>query len=93
LDRWFDVQAFRVGLPESRRVAICFSDITERKKAEDEVWRNAEELRASNEELARFNRAMVGRELRMVELKKQVNELCSKLGEPRRFKMDTDGNE
>src|SRR5690348_14439353 len=28
--RWFDVNAFRVGAPELRRVAVLFSDITER---------------------------------------------------------------
>jgi PAS domain S-box-containing protein len=33
--RWFDVNAFRVGPPEDRRVAILFSDITDRKLAEE----------------------------------------------------------
>jgi PAS domain S-box-containing protein len=37
LDRWFEVYAFRMGGSDSRKVAICFSDITERKKAEDEL--------------------------------------------------------
>jgi PAS domain S-box-containing protein len=58
----------------------AFVDITERRRAEDEVKRHAEELKAANEELVRFNRAMVDRELRMIELKKQVNELCGKMG-------------
>jgi PAS domain S-box-containing protein len=43
------------------------------------------QLRAGNEELARFNRAMVGRELRMIELKKEVNELCAQAGQPPRY--------
>jgi hypothetical protein len=43
------------------------------------------QLRVSNEELARFNRAMVGRELRMIELKKEVNELCAQAGQPPRY--------
>jgi len=34
LGRWFDVSAYRVGGPESRRVAILFSDITRSKRAE-----------------------------------------------------------
>jgi len=42
------------------------------------------ELRASNDELEGFNRAMVGRELRMIELKQEINDLCSRLGEPPR---------
>ncbi|MGC1402404.1 MAG: PAS domain S-box protein [Thermodesulfobacteriota bacterium] len=37
LNRWYDVCAFRVDEPENRRVAICFSDITERKRAEEKT--------------------------------------------------------
>jgi len=40
-------------------------DITDIKKAE-------KSLRASNQELTRLNNAMVGRELRMIELKKEI---------------------
>jgi PAS domain S-box-containing protein len=36
MDRWFDVEAFRIGEPEDRRVAVLFDDITERKEAEAE---------------------------------------------------------
>ena len=43
-------------------------------------------LRASNEELERFNRTMVDRELRMIELKREINELCQRVGEPPRHK-------
>jgi PAS domain S-box-containing protein len=56
-------------------------DITERKRAEAEILMHVEELE-------RFNRATVGRELRMVELKKEVNELCARLGEEKRFPLD-----
>ena len=34
LNRWYEVSAYRVGGPESRKVAILFSDITERQQAE-----------------------------------------------------------
>ena len=34
LNRWFDVYAFRIGGNHSRKVAILFNNITERKKAE-----------------------------------------------------------
>ena len=35
LNRWYDVSAYRVGGLDSRRVAILFNDITERKRAEN----------------------------------------------------------
>jgi PAS domain S-box-containing protein len=50
-------------------------DITERSAAE-------EDLRRSNEELQRFNRAMVGRELEMIRLKREINALARALGRP-----------
>ena len=34
LGRWFDVSAFRIGQPESRKVAILFKDISQRKQTE-----------------------------------------------------------
>jgi PAS domain S-box-containing protein len=55
-------------------------DITARKRAEEALQRQADELKARNEQLERFNRAMVGRELDMIELKRQVNDLCRQLG-------------
>ena len=51
----------------------------------EESRRAAEALRESNEELARFNRAAVGRELRMIELKTEINTLCARAGEPPRY--------
>jgi PAS domain S-box-containing protein len=51
------------------------SDITERRKSEAE-------LRQTMAELARFNRVMVGRELRVVELKREVNSLRLAMGQP-----------
>ena len=33
-DSWFDVNAFRIGAPEQRRVAVIFTNITERKKTD-----------------------------------------------------------
>jgi PAS domain-containing protein len=90
LNRWYDVYAYRVGAPEARQVAILFNDITAHKRAEDELRRRAEELSAANEELTRFNRVTVGRELRIIELKKQVNDLCARLHQPPRYAMEAD---
>ena len=49
-------------------------DISARKQAEAD-------LRSRNAELEAFTRAAVGRELTMIRLKQQVNELASRLGE------------
>ncbi|MFQ4136416.1 PAS domain S-box protein [Nodosilinea sp. PGN35] len=34
MGRWFDVNAFRIGDPQERKVAVLFSDITDRKRRE-----------------------------------------------------------
>jgi hypothetical protein len=39
-------------------------------------------------ELTRFNTAAVGRESRMIELKQEINDLCLRLGEPPRYRLD-----
>jgi PAS domain S-box-containing protein len=56
-------------------------EINERKKAEHA-------LRAANEELRRFNQVMIGRELRMIELKKEVDDLCTSHGQQPRYVLD-----
>ena len=76
--RWFDVYAFRLGGPESSKVALLFSNITERRRSEAA-------LRERNEELVVFNRVAIGRELRMIELKQDINALCALAGQPARF--------
>jgi len=44
LGRWYDVYAFGVGAPESRKVAVLFTDITERMQARKVLLDHAEEL-------------------------------------------------
>jgi hypothetical protein len=46
------------------------------------------ELRAKNDALERFNRAMVDRELRMIELKQDINALLQQVGQPPRYRVD-----
>jgi PAS domain-containing protein len=57
-------------------------DITERKAAEETLRQRTASLERSNADLERFNRLAVGRELRMIELKQQINDLCAQLGQP-----------
>jgi hypothetical protein len=61
-------------------------DITEERLTESA-------LRSRNEELTRFNRVATDRELRMIELKREVNEFCRKGGEPPRYPLDFSGPE
>jgi two-component system, chemotaxis family, CheB/CheR fusion protein len=67
---------------------LAIEDVTERKRAE-------ETLRTHAEELSRLARGMVGRELRMIEMKKEVNELRHRLGEEVRYPLEfeQDGKE
>jgi two-component system, chemotaxis family, CheB/CheR fusion protein len=66
----------------------AFLDVTQRKRADEEVRGNVEKLRSSNEALKRFNSASVGRELRMIALKQEVNELCLQAGLSMRYTLD-----
>lgn len=55
---------------------------------EDALRRSHAELQARAEELDRFNRVAVGREVRMIELKREVNSLRARLGEAGRYPLD-----
>jgi PAS domain S-box-containing protein len=55
-----------------------FVDITERKKAEEQQKRLMKDLEETN-------KIMVNRELRMVELKEEINKLCEELGRTRPY--------
>lgn len=55
-------------------------DITDKKYTELFLRQQAEGLSQRNAELERFNQAMVGREIEMIELKKTINELSRQLG-------------
>jgi PAS domain S-box-containing protein len=50
LGRWFDVNAFRIGAPHERRVAVLFNDITGRKRADAERERLLGESERAREE-------------------------------------------
>ncbi len=55
-------------------------DTTERKAAEEELKKRADEL-------GKFNKLAVGRELKMIELKKEINTLLGELGKEPGYKI------
>ncbi|MBI5686062.1 MAG: PAS domain-containing protein [Verrucomicrobia bacterium] len=70
-------------LSERKRVEIALKQLTE--DLEARVASRTLDLQAKNEELKKSNRMMVGRELRMIELKKEMNALCAKFGQPPKY--------
>lgn len=92
--RWVQATLVPSVDPEGQLLSYdgVISDITGRKRAEEELYRlNAEleqrvrertrELERRNHELEEMNKAFVGRELKMVELKERIRELEEKSGE------------
>jgi PAS domain S-box-containing protein len=61
-------------------VAIFAQDITERKHMEDEMKRNVEELE-------QFSKLAIGREIKMIQLKEEINELRDKLGQGEKYEI------
>lgn len=77
--------------------AKILRDITAHKNADDRLrdsehaLRDAhDKLKSRSAELARFNHTAVGREMRIIELKREVNELLGKLGEGARYPLEFD---
>lgn len=67
-------------------IVVNFIDITDRKTIERALEEKAEEL-------ARFNEAMIGREMVMIELKKEVNDLARRAGDEPRYRTDFDSDD
>jgi len=72
---------------EDRELEIVIEMALYKCKAEAALRKQTAELQARNNELDRFNRLAVGRELRMVELKRELNGLYERLGEPPRYEI------
>jgi len=80
---YFHVEYTATPMKKDGRLAgtvFTFNDTTERKRAE-------EELRQNMEDLERFSKLAVGREERMVNLKKEINEVLRGLGRPDKYKI------
>ena len=60
-------------------------EISQRRYAEEELLQQARALKELNEELERYNRTMLGREERVIELKSEVNALLAESGRATRY--------
>ncbi|CAN7145246.1 PAS domain-containing protein [Massilia sp. LjRoot122] len=54
MERWFDVYATRLGGAGSKRVALLFSDITDRKRSEDTLVKLASDLAEADQRKTEF---------------------------------------
>ncbi|MBI2480980.1 MAG: hypothetical protein HYV60_20805 [Planctomycetia bacterium] len=65
-------------------------EVRERENAELALRERANELEQMNEELESVGRIVFGREDRIIELKREVNDLLMRLAEPTRYPLRTD---
>lgn len=70
-----------------KRLGPAAINALEKKKIELENKRTEEKLISRNKELELYNEVTVGRELKMIELKKEINELLEKSGEKPKYKI------
>ncbi len=84
--RWFNARGQALWDEEGRpiRMAGSTTDITERKRAEEKIQEQLTELQ-------RWYKATLDREGRIIELKREVNELLLQAGQPIRYPSVADG--
>lgn len=73
-----DIKTIPIELDGKKMILASVRDITERKKAEEKIQTQLKELQ-------NWQSVTLGRELRTIELKKEVNELLEDLGKPKRY--------
>lgn len=86
-DNWFEVTVDPILDAGGKYAGAVhsISDITERKRAEEKLKEQLDELR-------RWNEAVMGREMRNLDLKREVNELLVKAGLPAKYESVTDNS-
>jgi PAS domain S-box-containing protein len=76
-DRWYNCVAFPY---KTDQFVVAFFEITKRKRAEADLQKKMDELLL-------FQRLTVNRELKMIELKKEVNELLKGSGKDEKYRI------
>jgi PAS domain-containing protein len=78
-----DVEVFTGPIAVEGRSLLysIIHDVTARRQAEEAVQQKMEDL-------IRFQRLTVGRELKMIELKKEINQLLAQTGQPPRYRVE-----
>ncbi len=85
----------QISISEAERdgvlsVIACLHDISEQMKREERLQTALNEAEESREALEAFNHFSVDRELRMVDLKREINSLLEDGGEPPRYDVSED---
>ena len=79
LTAWYETRVILINPKKKNESLVLISrDITDRRMTE-------QKLKEKLEELKKFQDVTVDRELQMIELKKEINELCEKYGEKPRY--------
>jgi PAS domain S-box-containing protein len=87
IDVLYNVSVYRDPDGDVLGVFAAARDVTEQKRAQAELARQAIDLERL-EELERFHRLTVGRELKMIELKKEIDGLRTLVGQDERERRD-----
>jgi len=82
----FSVTASKLPGGDGLKSAV-FTDITELENAKEEAEQSTKELQEKLDELNRFQRLVVERELKMIELKKEINQLSQDKGQKAKYKI------
>ncbi|HYE54464.1 MAG TPA: PAS domain S-box protein, partial [Chitinophagaceae bacterium] len=78
LGRWFDVYAYRIGNSSSRKIALLFTDATERKRAEDAIRQSEQQVRALVESAPFPIGVYIGREMKITFVNQSIIDVWGK---------------